>query len=140
MRNSQRKLIIISVMLALAAILLVGLIAAFHHTAPQKSQNNVEEGPLPIKNTGALSDLLLPKQYNAVYFDLSQFIQQKVNPRAQEATVSNVKVQPDGNITFSIAVDSLQKDAFTVFLDRSAFDKITISVTKYSYTKTIQVY
>lgn len=138
MLKSQKWLWVIIIL-----VLLVGLLFSF--AAILNNQNNnkvtktVESSPLTISDPTNLPNVLLNKQYDAIYFELSSFIQQRVDSNAKTAEISNETVQDNGNVTFTVKVDSHQT-SFGVSLDRSNFNQLGVSIPQYNYQKTLSVY
>jgi hypothetical protein len=137
---NSRKLILISAFAFLILLLLASVIDSIKNHNKQSLNVTTEQSPLTIKNSSALSSILLNKQYNAVYYDLSLFIQQRISPNARAATISNVGIKPDGSVKFNVTVGTQPPSSFEVSLDRSQFNKIGLSIPKYNYQKSLDVY
>jgi hypothetical protein len=107
----------------------------------QVSNDASETGPIDLHNFQPLYDLLLPAQFNAVYFDLSQFVQKQVDPSITEATIGHLSNAGDGTLSFMVsAKGSHRKSTFEEIVDRHRWNKITVSVPKYHYHKTLKTY
>jgi hypothetical protein len=99
----------------------------------------VETVPITLNNYQPLYNAMLAEQYNGVYYDLSTFIQTKIDPKISSATLSQLSVSSDGTITFTISIDK-PKVSFVESVDRHQWDKLIINISKYKYSKTVNIY
>ncbi len=108
---------------------------------PNTTISTSETGPVSLKNTENLSNILLQKQFNTLLYVLSDFIQKKVDASASSASIiGSPTINTDGSITFRVLLNTSKRQSFAVNVDRSVFDHLTVSVPDYQYTKSISVY
>jgi len=103
--------------------------------------NSTENGPIALRNFEPLYHVLLPEQFNAVYYDLSLFLQDKVDPSIHEASLGHLNDARDGTLSFMVtALSGHQLVSFEEIINRRIWDKVAINIPKYHYQKTIKVY
>ncbi len=137
----RRKLLWI-VGVALFSLMLVGLvlIAVRNRSARPEETEAQLPGTVVIDNTDKLRAILLSDQYSAVIDDLVRFIPDKISPETDHAVVvGEPKVARNGNVKFVVRVDG-GSEPFSVALDRSKFDKITLTIPAHSYKKVLDIY
>jgi|SRR5579862_6476558 len=139
--DNNRKRKIVFWLVSAFVVIVVGLgIWSIGHKRPSTARADTEAAPITLQNFQPLYNLLLPEQYNAVYYDLSLFLQKQVSPGVESAVLSNLVNAPNGTLTFTITVKQPSQTFFTESVNRETWDTITISIPKYNYTKTIKVY
>lgn len=142
---NKKKVILYTgvVVLMILTIWLILSISSRHRkqNTPNPASPTSETGPIGLQNTESLSNILLQKQFNALLYTLADFIQKKVDSSTPSASVvGSPAINIDGTITFKVLLNTPKKQSFTVNVDRSVFDRLTVSVPEYQYTETISVY
>lgn len=137
------------ILLYVAAVVFIGLTIWVIFTSSRAQKQNTlnttstapEIGPVSLQNAESLSNLLLQKQFNSLLYALSDFIQKRVDANNTSASViGSPTTNADGSITFSVLLNTPKKQSFSVNVDRSIFDHLTMTVPDYQYTKSISVY
>src|SRR5437868_3320625 len=62
----------------------------------QTPDSTSEAGPIKLHDFQPLYNTLLPSQFNAVYYDLSLFLQNHIDPSVDEASISHLSDAKDG--------------------------------------------
>lgn len=129
-----KKILLIAVIaLLILTIIWLLFINKSNKVAPatQEPESSVTKSVILLR-TDKLYELLLPEQYTAVKNGISAFIIDKIDSKAQKATLLTTELNTNGSIQLSVMVDESSK-IFDALVDRPDYNSINISVPQYNY-------
>jgi hypothetical protein len=135
----KRRITIFGSLIFVVALVITVLIFLVVRDKPSGPPEIDSPGTVVIDNTDELRGILLPRQYTTVLNEVVALIQDKIGPNTEHAVVKGVKVNRDGSVKVTFDVDG-PSEPFLLLVDRSAFDKIVLTIPAYSYKKTMSIY
>ena len=111
----------------------------YTETSPKEPERGSSASTLiVINNMGKLSDILLASQFTASQTVLNDYVN-SLSSKPTNATLKEVSVRNDGILLCNIALDNPIR-TLKVEINRSIFDKITVTIPTEKFTKTVVVY
>jgi hypothetical protein len=140
MDKKRRSLIIASAFVFIIILVLSVFVLGRHKQGPQPVPEAGRPGTVIIDNTTGLSNILLPEQYQALSNALAVYIQTKVDPGIDHATIAGQpSIAQDGSVTFTIKTDKPSR-LVQVSVDRSNFDHLIMNIPSDNYSQIVPVF